>query len=282
MPCKNLLYRSPTSFVGYADGHTVAAQECMDIRQPLTALLFMVVCFLEPNLLRAQSLTPQTNQVSVESSSSNFATTSSTALAVTPSSSVDLAPPALYTPPTESQKLHNWASNAFGPAAIAGSAVGGAIDQAFNFPGKWGQGTDAYGARVASNLGISLVTATAQYSLAEVFHEDTAYYRCACKGFIPRFWHAAISTVSAPRESDGHRSFSIALTTSPFIGPLTAANTWIPTHDGPMLGFHMGAHNLLGQFGQNEALEFLYGGPHTLLGRIEHLFRKTQESTPQP
>jgi hypothetical protein len=30
----------------------------------------------------------------------------------------------------------------------------------------------------------------------------------------------------------------------------------------------MGTFNLLGQFGQNEALEFFYGGPRTLLGRI--------------
>jgi hypothetical protein len=36
----------------------------------------------------------------------------------------------------------------------------------------------------------------------------------------------------------------------------------------------MGAFNLLGQFGQNEALEFLYGGPRTLLGRIQHHFLK--------
>ena len=55
---------------------------------------------------------------------------------------------------------------------------------------------------------------------------------------------------------------------------MTAANTWIPSHDGPMLGLHMGAYNLLGQFSQDEALEFLYGGPHTILGRIQHRFFK--------
>jgi hypothetical protein len=86
--------------------------------------------------------------------------------------------------------------------------------------------------------------------------------------FFPTFWHAAVSTVTARRGSDRYTSFSIALTVSPFIGPLTAANSWIPSHNGPILGSRMGTFNLLGQFGQNEALEFFYGGPRTLLGRI--------------
>lgn len=182
--------------------------------------------------------------------------------------------PSAYIPPSEAQKFHNFAWNALGPVAFAGSSVAAAIDQGFDFPAKWGQGADAYGARVASNLGISLVTASAQYSLAEVFHEDTAYYRCTCGGFFPRFLHAAVSSVASRRGDDGHTELSPALTISPFIGPLTAANTWIPDHNGAKLGFNMGLHNLLGQFGQNEALEFLYGGPHTILGRIQHRFFK--------
>jgi hypothetical protein len=182
--------------------------------------------------------------------------------------------PGVYHPPTEGQKFRNYTWNALGPVAFAGSSVAAAIDQAFDFPHAWGQGADAYGARVASNLGISLVTATAEYSLAEAFHEDTAYYRCACTGFFPRFKHAAISTISSRRGDDGHTSFSIALTASPFVGPMVAANSWIPSRHGPTLGFHMGAHNLLGQFGQDEALEFFYGGPHTLLGRIQRRFSK--------
>ena len=41
----------------------------------------------------------------------------------------------------------------------------------------------------------------------------------------------------------------------------------------------MGTNNFLGQFGQNVTLEFLYGGPHTLLGRIQRrLFRKSLDS----
>jgi len=200
-----------------------------------------------------------------------------------PAPATPIGPPLPYVPPTEAQRFRNFAWNAAGPVALTGSSFAAAIDQAFNFPHEWGQGADAYGARVASNLGISLVTATAQYSLAEAFHEDTAYYRCTCAGFLPRFWHAAVSSVAARRGSDGHTSLSVALTISPFIGPLTAANSWIPSRDGPNLGIHMGMHNLMGQFGQDEALEFLYGGPHTLLGRLQRRFlKKSSDANSKP
>jgi hypothetical protein len=221
-------------------------------------------------VVSAQSASP--NEESAPSESTSLLALN--AAAPTPAPDFLIRSPAPYIPPTETQKFHNFAWNALGPVAFAGSSFAAAIDQGFNFPHAWGQGADAYGARVASNLGISLVTATAQYSLGEAFHEDTAYYRCMCTGFFPRFWHAAVSTVAARRGSDGHTSLSVALTISPFIGPMTAANSWIPNRDGATLGFHMGVHNLMGQFGQNEALEFLYGGPHTLLGRIQQRFSK--------
>jgi len=196
--------------------------------------------------------------------------------------SVPTSSAVLYIPPTEEQKLRSLAWNALGPVAFVGSGFAAAIDQGFDFPHEWGKGENAYAARVASNLGINLVTATVQYSLAEAFHEDTVYYRCTCVGFFPRLWHAAVSTVAARRGDDGTTSFSIALTASPFIGSMAAANTWIPDHDGPILGFRMGTNNFLGQFGQNVALEFLYGGPHTLLGRIQrHFLKKSFDSDPK-
>jgi hypothetical protein len=189
----------------------------------------------------------------------------------------------VYTPPTGDERFRNFIWNAVGPVAFAGASLAGSIDQASDFPHQWGQGANAYGVRVASNLGISFVTATAQYSLAEAFHEDTAYYRCACAGFFPRFFHAAMSSVAARRGDDGHYAFSVALAASPFVGPMFAANTWIPSRDGPNLGAHMGAYNLLGQFAQDEALEFLYGGPHTLLGIIQrHLFGERSEPASRP
>ena len=179
-----------------------------------------------------------------------------------------------YLQPSNYDQFHRLIQNAIGPGAFAGSAIGGAIDQAADFPSKWGQGMDAYGARVASNLGISVITASAQYSIAEISREDTKYYRCTCSGFLRRFGHAAFSSAFSRRGTDGHYEFSPALTISPFIGPMVAANTWIPSSDGPRLGFRMGYHNYLGQFSQNEVMEFLYGGPNTVLGHIQKQFSK--------
>jgi hypothetical protein len=218
----------------------------------------------------------------VDDGNSPTDSSSSSALTAVPSVSAPDAPLSSFTTyvaPTEEEKFHNFAWNAVGPVAFAGSSFAAAIDQSSDFPHEGGQGASAYSTRVASNLGIGLVTATAQYSLAEAFHEDTQYYRCICTGFFHRFWHAAVSTTTARRGDDGYVSFSVALTISPFIGPLTAANTWIPSRDGPILGTRMGGYNLLGQFGQNEALEFLYGGPRTLLGRIQHRFFKKSSDT---
>jgi hypothetical protein len=238
--------------------------------------------FAAAGVPRAQSASPD-DQGSVDqgsvAESSSFASSASDSSNLPGDSATN--PGDQYVPATEEQKFHDFVLNAVGPVAFAGASFAAAIDQASDFPHRWGQGADAYSVRVASDLGISLVTATAQYSIAESLQEDTAYYRCTCTGFFPRFWHATASTVTSRRGDDGHRSFSVALTVSPFIGPLTAANTWIPGRDGPMLGTRMGVFNLLGQFGQNESLEFLYGGPHTLLGHIKHrFFSRSQDADP--
>jgi hypothetical protein len=247
----------------------------------------LVTVTLVTQVACAQSLSPDSSVTKSTSGVELSSLVGSPSLppAPVPSSSfapaLSTEPNSLYTPPTERQKFDDYAWNAVGPVAFAGAAFAGAIDQGFDFQHSWGQGWNAYGVRVASNLGISVITATSQYSIAEVLHEDTAYYRCTCAGFGRRFVHAAISSVSSRRGDDGHREFSAALTASPFIGPMVAANTWIPTHNGLHLGFSMGEHNLMGQFAQDEALEFVYGGPHTLLGRLQRHIKRFSNSAGQ-
>jgi hypothetical protein len=217
---------------------------------------------LSPSLW-AQSATTNSEDVLSNSSSSLFA--SSAASAVQSTDVVVVIPPA-YIQPSERQKLHDSAWNAFGPAAFGGSSIGAAIDQGFNSPYAWGQALGSYGRRVASGLGIRLVTVGTRYSLAEVFGEDIEYYRCSCRGFFRRFWHAAASSVTSRRGKDGHWFFSPALMVSLF---RTATHTWLPSADAFAIGFRMGTQNLLGQLEQHEVLEFVHGGSHTLLGHIE-------------
>ena len=86
-------------------------------------------------------------------------------------------------------------STRFGPYAILGSAVAAGINQASGdringtgsgTPPEWGGGTGPYFERFASNYGINITATTARYLMAEVFREDTIYYRCECTGFSHR------------------------------------------------------------------------------------------------
>ena len=173
-----------------------------------------------------------------------------------------------YVRPTEREKLHNFVFDAVGPYPFIGAAGAAGISQASKKPPEWGEGWDAYGVRVASDFGIALTTTTVRYGLAEAFREDTLYYRCDCKGFLPRLGHALISTVTARRGDDGRREFSFPALAAPYGGSMAATLGWYPSRYGPKDGFRIGNYDLLGQAGQNVALEFIYGGPHTLLNSV--------------
>jgi hypothetical protein len=193
------------------------------------------------------------------------------------SSSSSVQPGQTYQRPTEGQRLKNYAFDTFGPYAIFGTVVISGIQQAETpngpIPGRsgvppdWGQGWDAYGQRVGSNFGIHLITQTTRYGLARAFGEDTIYYRCECSGALPRLKHALISTVTARRGEDGHRTFSFSQIVAPYAGTEIAVLAWYPARYNAMDGFRMGNYNLLIQGGLNVALEFIYGGPHTLLSK---------------
>jgi hypothetical protein len=172
-----------------------------------------------------------------------------------------------YRRPTEKEKLRNYAFDTVGPYPFIGAAFAGGVQQAYGTPPEWGGGIGGYGKRVASNFGVNLVTQTTRYGLAEIFHEDTLYYRCECSGFGHRLEHALISTVTARRGEDGHRVFSFAALAAPYAGTEAQALIWYPKRYEPMDGFRVGNYNLLVQAGLNVALEFIWGGPHTLLSQ---------------
>jgi hypothetical protein len=178
-----------------------------------------------------------------------------------------------YHRPSEREKVRNYAFDSFGPYAFIGPAFSAGLSQAqtashaqnAGVPPDWGQGWDSYGARFGSDFGINLITQTTRYSLAEAFRQDTIFYRCECTGFVPRLKHALISTVTARKGEDGHRVFSLPALVAPYAGTEAAALLWYPRRYDAMDGFRMGNYNLLAQVGLNLALEFIYGGPHTLL-----------------
>jgi hypothetical protein len=186
----------------------------------------------------------------------------------TSSSKVTTPPAFVYVRPGEKTKLRSYAFEVIGPYPIVGAAFVAGINQAENTPPEWKQGAQAYGQRFGSNFGIAAITTTTRYVFAEAFGEDTVYYRCECMGLFPRLEHAVISTVTARRGEDGHRVFSIPSVVSPYAGTMTAAYTWFPSRYNAKDGFRMGNYALLGFVGGNVALEFIYGGPHTLVSRM--------------
>ena len=177
-------------------------------------------------------------------------------------------PDLVYKRPTEKTKLRTYLFDAFGPYPIAGAAIVAGVNQSEGTPPEWGQGARAYGQRFGSNLVIAAVTTTTRYGLAKAFREDTVYYRCDCQGVLPRLRHAIISTVTARHGENGHRRLSFPALVAPYAGTMTAVYGWYPSRYGPEDALRMGNYNLLAFLGENVALEFIYGGPHTLFSHV--------------
>jgi hypothetical protein len=206
-----------------------------------------------------------TAQSSVDTVSSSISSSTDSSSAATTRPPLDLT----YRRPTDKTKLRNYLFDTFGPYAIVGSGILGAINQADKTPPEWGQGASAYGERVGSDFGIAMVTTTTRYALAAAFREDTLYYRCECKGVFRRLGHAVISTVTARYGEDGRRRLSFPALIAPYAGTMTAAYGWYPSRYGVKDGMRMGNYALLAFVGGNIAREFIYGGPHTLFSRVD-------------
>lgn len=177
-----------------------------------------------------------------------------------------LAP--MYVRPSRRTKFINYVFDAYGPYPITGAALAAGINQFSDAPPEWRQGVEGFSRRFGSDFAIAGVGTTARYGLAEAFKEDTLYYRCECSGVWPRTGHAVTSAFTARREGDGHRVFSVSSLVAPYAGTVTAVYGWYPERYGAKDAFRMGNYSLLAYVGENIALEFFHGGPHSLLLRM--------------
>jgi hypothetical protein len=231
-------------------------------RVVLAYLILFGVCGAVPPLAKAQSSTGS-------GSSSTSAPQSSTPSHAQPGNT--------YSKPAGGDRFKRYLFDSFGPYAIIGSAAAAGVQQASGdrifgtgsgSPPEWGGGVGPYFERFASDLGINLTANTYRYGLGAILHEDTSYYRCECTGFGHRLSHALITTIAARHGEDGHYRFSFTNLSAPYAGTMTAALGWYPSRYDASDGFRMGNYALATAAGINVAKEFIYGGPHTLTGRM--------------
>jgi len=112
-----------------------------------------------------------------------------------------------------------------GPLPIAAEIVGSAINQWTNSPPEWGQGWEAYGKRLGSNLAYNAVRQTITYGISAALDEDNRYFSSHKQG-LARIRYAVISTVAA-RKSDGRRTFSVS-SVAGVAGASSISSIWGP------------------------------------------------------
>jgi hypothetical protein len=173
-----------------------------------------------------------------------------------------LAPRSLeYRFPSGRERFRDWAVNAFGPAAIAGSATSAAWGQwVVDEPPEWPDGGRGFARRFGAASLTTAITETSLSLLSAASRRDARYFRCPRTGLGPRLTHAIKMTFMA-RKPDGSATFSVAKTASPFVGPLVTRSTIYPERYTYGDGALSGAYAVLMNAGWNLAREFILKAP---------------------
>ena len=173
-----------------------------------------------------------------------------------------LAPESLeYRFPPGRERFRDWAVNAFGPSAIAGSATSAAWGQwVDDEPPEWPDDGRGFAQRFGAASLTTAITETSLSLLSAASRQDARYYRCPCTGLGPRLAHAIKVTFMA-RRPDGSAAFSLAKTASPFVGPLVTRSTIYPERYTYGDGALSGAYAVLMNAGWNLAREFILKAP---------------------
>jgi hypothetical protein len=130
-----------------------------------------------------------------------------------------------FTPMTRSERFRTYLTSAFGPGALAKSAVRAGYNQLMNSPKEW-DGGEGYGKRFGSAYAKHIIRGTLQYGASTVLHEDDRYLASGRAGFWNRTKYALTSTLLARRDN-GDRTFAVARMGS-FAGAAFISNIWQP------------------------------------------------------
>ncbi len=106
-------------------------------------------------------------------------------------------------PATWESKLHYHAMTAYGPDAIAGSALYDGLLQELDYPKEWRQGTVGYAERLASTLAYSGIRNTLAFGLDTTLHQDPRYYRSGSTGLFQRVGQVIRGTILTRTDAGG-------------------------------------------------------------------------------
>jgi hypothetical protein len=143
----------------------------------------------------------------------------------------------------------------FDPVEIFRLSTSAAINHWRNYPSEWGQGWDAFGVRVASQLGQQLVREQLEFGVWAADHEDPRWYRSDLTGVWPRTRYAIVHTFITKSDSG-----NTMLAYSRFVGDYGAgfiSRQWYPDrfHTAGQ-GFEAGTISLGFDMGMNVVREF--------------------------
>jgi len=152
-------------------------------------------------------------------------------------------------------KLQFHAESTYGPSAIVGFAAYAAVLQGIDSPTEWGQGGAAYGKRVASTAGWSVIHSSLAFGLDTALHQDPRYHRAAGAGFWRRTGHALRGTVLTRTDAGGETVSTWRIGSA--YGAAFLSNLWYPDRLNTVrLGFLQGTMGLGFDFASNLRSEF--------------------------
>jgi hypothetical protein len=123
-------------------------------------------------------------------------------------------------------KLRFHAVSAYGPAALAGSAVITSYLQGTDSPREWGQAGAGYGKRLGSTLAYSGIRNLLAFGLDSALHQDPRYYRSGDTGLWRRTKHAFRGTILT-RTDSGRETLATWRFGSAY-GVTFLSNEWYP------------------------------------------------------
>jgi hypothetical protein len=129
----------------------------------------------------------------------------------------------------ERGRFGDYVNDVIGFWAIVGIVGRSAFDQVQEDPESWGDDTEGFGKRVASNAGRRFVQESVHHGLAYMLGRSTDYQPCGCTSLGGRLGNSFVEAVT-DRDDQGNRAFSISQFAGNYAGAFAPA-LWMPDED---------------------------------------------------